>query len=274
MIIFFPVLYHNDTWIIPKLTDSVCNLVISGNEVIIITMISRYFQVLNNIDEKFVKNFCYSLIFCNIITMIGRYFQVWNNIDEKFVKNFCCNLTFRNYFFSNYFLLTFLGDNFFLISVILDFVFILSVKSGFTVFQTVLLSVMSIVLILLKKFFFSLLIKLTQRLRCLLYALLSMSLFVFKSLFLRPLHDFFIYLFIYERRLIRSNIPLFYGSMSLNSFIKSCFKSIKLKIIVLRRHLNNTIFNVKHKRFIRKVFIIPIRHNIWFLFLIEYFHYC
>ena len=58
---------------------------------------------------------------------------------------------------------------FFSISVILDFVFALSVKNGFIVFQTVLFSVMSLVLLLLKKFFFSLLIKLTQRLRRLLY---------------------------------------------------------------------------------------------------------
>ena len=36
-----------------------------------------------------------------------------------------------------------------------------------------------------KKFFFSLLIKLTQRLRCLLYAFVSMSLFMFQNLFLR-----------------------------------------------------------------------------------------
>ena len=108
---------------IPKLFDSVCNFVISGDVIIIITLISRYFQVWNDIDEKFVKNFCYSLIFCN-------------------------------YFFGNYFLLTFLEDNFFSMSVILDFVFILSVKNGFSVFQKVLLSVMSLVLILLKKFFF------------------------------------------------------------------------------------------------------------------------
>ena len=38
---------------------------------------------------------------------------------------------------------------------------ILSVKKGFTVFQKVLLAVMSLVLIILKKFFFSFLIKLT-----------------------------------------------------------------------------------------------------------------
>ena len=80
-----------------------------------------------------------------------------------------------------------------------------------------------------------------------------------------PLHDFFVYLFIYERRMVFSNIPLFCGSMCWNSFIKTCFKSIKLKIIILRSHLNNTIFDVKHKRFIKKVFIIPTCHNVWFL---------
>ena len=42
---------------IPKLIDSVCNVVISGDEIINITMISRYFQVWNNINEKFVKKF-------------------------------------------------------------------------------------------------------------------------------------------------------------------------------------------------------------------------
>ena len=62
---------------------------------------------------------------------------------------------------------------FFSISVILDFVFILSVKNGLTIFQNVSLSVMSLVLILLT-FFFSLLIKLTQKLRCLLYAFLNL----------------------------------------------------------------------------------------------------
>ena len=128
---------------IPKIIDSVCNLSISGDEIIVITMISRYFQVWNNIDEKFLKNFCYSLIF-------------WN------------------YFFWNYFLLT------------------------FTVFQEVLLSVMSLLLILLKKFFFLLLITISQRLCCLLYSFLSMSLFVFKNLFLRRdlfMISLFIFLF-------------------------------------------------------------------------------
>ena len=139
---------------IPTLIDSICNLVISGDEIIIITMISRYFEVWNNVDEKFVKNFFYSLIFCN-------------------------------YFFWNWETKRSWETTFFSMSVILDFVFVLSVKNGFTVFQKVLLYVMSLVLILLKKFFFSLLIKLTQRLRCLLYAFLSMSLFVFKNLFLR-----------------------------------------------------------------------------------------
>ena len=162
---------------------------------------------------------------------------------------------------------------------------------------------MSLVLILLKKFFFSLLIKLTQRFRCLLYAFLPKSFFVFKNLFLRrDLIIISIYLFIHEKRLVCWNIPLFYGSMYLNSFIKGCFKSIRLKIVVLRSHLINTVFNLKHKRFIRKVFKIPIRHNICFLFFlwktsninaslekcskfryvtifvfcffVEYFHYC
>ena len=40
---------------IPKLTDSVYNLAISDDEIIIITMINRYFQVWNNIDKKIVK---------------------------------------------------------------------------------------------------------------------------------------------------------------------------------------------------------------------------
>ena len=65
LIIFFLVLYNNDTWIIPKLIDSVCNLVNGGDEIIIIAMISSYFQVWNNIEEKFAENFCYSLIFWN-----------------------------------------------------------------------------------------------------------------------------------------------------------------------------------------------------------------
>ena len=79
---FFLAFYHNDTWMIPKPIDSVCNLVNSGDAIIVITMISRYFQVWNNIDEKFVKNFCYSLIFCNyffwnyfLLTFLERYFR-------------------------------------------------------------------------------------------------------------------------------------------------------------------------------------------------------
>ena len=89
-----------------------------------------------------------------------------------------------------------------------------------------------------------------------------MPYFVFKKLFseTRPLHHYFIYFRIHEERLVCSNMPLFYGSV----FIKSCFELIKLKIVVLISHLNNTIFNEKHKRLIRKVFMISIRHNIWF----------
>ena len=71
-------------------------------------------------------------------------------------------------------------------------------KKWLYLFIKVLLSVMSLVLILLTKFFFSLLIKLAQRLHCVLYAFLSMSLFVFKNLFLRRdlfMISLFIFLF-------------------------------------------------------------------------------
>ena len=54
---FFFLLYQNDASMIPERIDSVCNSVIGGDEIIIIIMISRHFQVLNNINEKFVKNF-------------------------------------------------------------------------------------------------------------------------------------------------------------------------------------------------------------------------
>ena len=122
----------------------------------------------------------------SIMTMSSRYFQVWNNIDENTVKNLCCSQSSKKNFFLKLFLLTCPGDNFFFsISVILDLIFILSVKKSLTAFQKVLLSAMSLLLILSKKFFFPLLIKLTRRSRCLSYAFLSMSLFVFKNFFLR-----------------------------------------------------------------------------------------
>ena len=155
-------LYHNDAWTVPKLIDSVCNLVISGDEIMIISMISKYFQVWNNIDEKIFKNFCYSLIFCN-------------------------------YFFRNYFLLTFQGDNFIFGifgNCYFTFCFYFIGKKGFTVFKKVLVSVMSLISILLQKIFFSLPIKLTQRLRRLLQAFPSMLHFVLKSLF--PIDGLFI----------------------------------------------------------------------------------
>ena len=78
----------------------------------------------------------------------------------------------------------FSGNNSFWKSATLDFVCILSVNKGFTVFQNILLSVVARILVLLKKFFFSRLIELTQRLCCLLYTFLSISLFVLKDLFL------------------------------------------------------------------------------------------
>ena len=116
----------------------------------------------------------------------------WN---IRLFRCFCSAKSF--YFFQNIRYGTNLGDNFFSMSVILDFGFILAVKNGCTVFQKVLLSVISLVLILLKKFFFSLLIKFTQRLHCLLYAFRSMSLFVFKNKFLRR-DLFIIYLSFYS----------------------------------------------------------------------------
>ena len=76
---------------IPKLIDSVCNLVISGDEIIIIAMISRYFLVWSNIDEKFVKNFPYSLIFCNKAAVI-TFTAANNNNVVKIVITFYCNL--------------------------------------------------------------------------------------------------------------------------------------------------------------------------------------
>ena len=154
---------------ISKLIQSVCDLVIS------------YYEI-------------------SIIIVTGGYFQVWNYINKKLIKNFCYRLIFWNHFFRNYLLLPFSGNNFFSISVYLGFVCTLSVRKGFTVFQNVLLSVMPrVILILLKKFFFSHLIKLTQRLRCLLYAFLSISLFVFKKLFLSHvlfMISWFIFLFV------------------------------------------------------------------------------
>ena len=66
----------------------------------------------------------------------------------------------------------------FSIKVIFDLVLTLSVKNGLTVFQKVLLSVISLVLRLLKNCFLAYLIRLTHKFRCVLYALRSMSLLV------------------------------------------------------------------------------------------------
>ena len=76
---------------------------------------------------------------------------------------------------------------FFLVSVILDLICTLLVKRGFTVLQKVFMSLTSFVFKLLKTDFFSCLIKLKQMLCCLVYALQSKPLFVFKNLFLSQL---------------------------------------------------------------------------------------
>ena len=72
---------------------------------------------------------------------------------------------------------------------------------------------MSLALILLEKFFVALLIKLTQRLRCLLYAFLSMSFFVFKNLFQRR-DLFMISLFIFLFMKGACKLLCFYGMFS------------------------------------------------------------
>ena len=48
---------HIDTWMIPKRIESICNLVISCNEISIITMASRYFQIWSNIEQNYKKFF-------------------------------------------------------------------------------------------------------------------------------------------------------------------------------------------------------------------------
>ena len=67
---FFFVLYCNDAWMTAKVIDSPWNLVISDNEISIITMISTCCQVCYKYDKKIVKYFC-----CNLISW--NYF-FWN----------------------------------------------------------------------------------------------------------------------------------------------------------------------------------------------------
>ena len=67
---FFFVLYRNDAWMTAKVIDSPWNLVISDNEISIITMISTCCQVCYKYDKKIVKYFC-----CNLISW--NYF-FWN----------------------------------------------------------------------------------------------------------------------------------------------------------------------------------------------------
>ena len=59
---FFFVLYCNDAWMTAKVIDSPWNLVISDNEISIITMISTCCQVCYKYDQKIVKYFCCNLI--------------------------------------------------------------------------------------------------------------------------------------------------------------------------------------------------------------------
>ena len=145
---------HIDTWMIPKRIESICNLVISCNEISITTMASRYFQIWSNIEQNYKKFLLRS-----------------DRLKLFFLKLFSLELYRRKLFF------------FFRLVFFLEFVFILSAEIGFVLFQKLLLFLMSLVLILLKKFLFLLLIKFTQRLRCLLHASLTISLFEFKFFF-------------------------------------------------------------------------------------------
>ena len=61
---------------IPKLIESFCNLITSRDEVIIITMISRYFQLWNNINKKFETIFLKLLMFLE-----DKFFSVSFNLD-------------------------------------------------------------------------------------------------------------------------------------------------------------------------------------------------
>ena len=173
-------------------------IVISGNEIIIITMITKK----------------------NLKTSTTAWFSV--NIFSENISSWPSREV-----------------NFFLMALF-QILFLFYKEKKTLPSSNVLLSVMSLVIILLKKFF-SPLINFAQRLRCLLYAFLPKSLFAFKNFFsdTGPCHHFFICFCIHEKRLVGSNIPLFYGSVSLTSFIKSSYKSIKLKTVVLTSHLNN-----------------------------------
>ena len=91
-------------------------------------------------------------------------------------------------------------------------------------------------LILLNIFFFSRLIKYTQRLRC----FLSMSIFVFKNVFLsRDLFmiSLFIVFFLKWVWFLRK-YRYFIGACFM-----SCFEKIKLKVVIFRGHLKYPILN-------------------------------
>ena len=101
--------------------------------------------------------------------------------------------------------------------------------------QKVLLYVMLLVLILLKKLFFSLLIKLTQRLRCLLYVFLLISIFVFKNIFLRrDLFMFSLFIFIFTKGAWSLQINrLFMGACL---WIASSRATLKVQSLRLKNH--------------------------------------
>ena len=121
--------------------------------------------------------------------VIGGYFQGWNYIFKKLTENFCQHLMF--WIASSEAICSYPSPE--------TFCLYLSVNKDFTVFQNILLSVMSRVLMYTCINIFNI-IKFSQRLRCLLYAFLSKSLFVFENLFLsRDFFKFFLFIVLFMK---------------------------------------------------------------------------
>ena len=101
----------------------------------------------------------------------------------KLVKNVCHSFILRNYHLFCIFIVP--DKTFFSIFFFLDFDLKFSVNASYDVFQNVVLSLTCRRFIPLKSLFFSCAIKVTQKLRCLLYAFRSVLLFELKNLFYR-----------------------------------------------------------------------------------------
>ena len=112
------------------------------------------------------------------------------------------------------------------------------------------------------------LIKLTQRLHCLLYAFLSISLFVFKNLFLsRDLFmiSLFIVLFMKGAWFARTYC-CFIGAWFRIASLSTIWKC-QTQCRCFQRHLRYCILNISHKYLIRKIVIAAACDNCWLFFL-------